>query len=225
MDNFSDAPCDAWIEDGYLPGTIPFVLKHDAIDSLKQLVFDKDDRIPPSLFAQCPIVQHNPTLLQFSAFFGAVKCFGWLLELGADVNAHDECFPSISVMQFAIAGGNTTVIRELTRRQVPLVGGLQIAARYFRNDFFESLAEKCNVRENHVDYATMLHQSCAANNLGGLSFCFDNGSEVEARDETDKTPLHYAAIEGSVDCGRVLISQEDVDMNARDRVFFLFLME
>jgi hypothetical protein len=225
LDQLSDDPCDAWIESGYLPGTIPFVLKHDDIDALKALVFDKDDRIPPSVLAQCPIVQHNPTLLQFSAIFGAVQCFGWLLELGADVNAHDESFPSLSVMQFAIAGGNTTVIRELTRRHVPPIGGLQIAARYFRNDFFESLSAKCNVRENHIDYATMLHQSCAANNLGGLSFCFDHGSDIEARDETGKTPLHYAAIDGSVDCGQVLIPQDDVDMNARDRVFLLFSME
>jgi ankyrin repeat protein len=170
-------------------------------------------------------VQYNPTLVQFAAFFGAVNCFEWLLGLGADLNAHDEAFPSLSVMQFAIAGGNHAILRQLYQRGVALVGSLQIAARCFRNELFESLTEKCHIMENHVDYATALHESCAANNLTGLSLCFSNGSDIEARDEIGRTPLHYAAISGSTECGRVLLTQGDVDLNARDRVFLSFVME
>jgi hypothetical protein len=224
FDQPSDDLFDRWIESGYRPGSIAQVLKDDDVNTLGELSFDVNDRIPASVFAHCPIVQHNPTLLQFAAFFGSVDCFRSLLERNADVNAHDEAFPSLSVMQFAIAGGNRAIIDELYRRVVPLRGSLQIAARYYQNELFDALLTKVQSSVNDVDYATMLHHSCAANNLAGLSFCFTNGDDVSARDETGKTPLHYAAIHGSVECGRVLLSQDDIDLNARDRVSLMFLM-
>lgn len=75
------------------------------IANIEEESFDYNQRIESSLFERCHFLRHSPTLLQFAAFFSSKKCYGFLLSKGADIKIKDD--EGKSLLQFAIAGGNT----------------------------------------------------------------------------------------------------------------------
>ena len=62
---------------------------------------------------------------------------------------------------------------------------------------------------------TGLHLACAQGDLDGAKIYLDNGAEVDARDNVERTPLHFAAANGSnIDLIDELVNR-GADVNAQ----------
>ncbi|OHS96281.1 hypothetical protein TRFO_37554 [Tritrichomonas foetus] len=181
------------IENGYEPETIAYRILHGEVPELP----DYSMVLEPTLFAQCPIIQTKPTLLQFCAYFGLEHCFFELIEKGADQQ---------DITKFACAGGNSAILSYLKDNSADFSKCLPISALYHRYDIFEFLASSFEYELQDSIY------SCAkSNNIKSLLFCFDNGVDIITPDEDDFTPLHYACISGSYEAAHLLSGQPDVD--------------
>jgi ankyrin repeat protein len=196
------------------------ILKNDDLEALSDVIrsgnVKTDQRIFPALFVQCPAVQNSPTLLQFCAFFGSVRCFDFLLERNANLQKRDKSFPSLSLAQFAVAGGHSQIIEKL-KPSSDFKECIHIAARFHRTEYFDWLLSIRNdITAKSPDFGTVMHQCAVSNNITGLSICFSDGALIDEHDEIGRTPLYFAAMYGSFDIAKVLISQPDIDINAQD---------
>lgn len=107
------------------------IMKRDDVDSLQQISnnrdFDFNKRVNCS--KTHPFLQFNPTLLQVAAFYGAIKCFKFMLLNGSKIEELDFeetkmirrrgpgmmrwNFPNLRLLNtsYAVAGGNIEIIR------------------------------------------------------------------------------------------------------------------
>lgn len=208
------------IEQRYENDSIEWILKNDELEKFKTYSsagnFDYNKRIEPYIFAQCPIVQHSPTLVQFSAFFGSINCLRYLVEKGADLNLNDEASPEISIAQFAVAGGHKETIDYIQDLKISFQATYQVAAKFYRNDYFSKITyEEINLRDD--TFGTPFLYATAANNVGAMLYCFDNGAFIHITDHRKRTALHFAAINDSYEAAHLLLYQPDVEAFAKDR--------
>ena len=120
--------CDNWkvhkciVCQGVNPESRAMAIRYDNVDDLQAMaargVFDVNERIDVCPFERCDFVNHRPTMIQYAAFYGAVKCFKWLLLNGADLFKRDDPrwndglqLQGHGLAEFAVAGGNTEIIR------------------------------------------------------------------------------------------------------------------
>ena len=110
------------VSQGVNPESRAMAIRYDRLDELQEIAargnFDVNQRIDVCPFERCDFVNHRPTMLQYAAFYGAVMCFKWLLLHGADWTKRDDPqwndaidFQGRSLAEFAVAGGNTEIIR------------------------------------------------------------------------------------------------------------------
>ena len=72
------------IEYGFLPSSVEYCLKYDAIDHLVKFdILNKEAKWSPFEWSFKP---KSLYLLSFSGFFGSIKCFKYLLMKGFDIN-------------------------------------------------------------------------------------------------------------------------------------------
>ena len=86
-----------------------------------------------------------------------------------------------------------------------------------KHDVILKLLKKgCSVNEVVTDGGmTGLHLACAKGDLDGAVLYLDNGAEIDARDNVERTPLHFAAANGSnIDLIDELINR-GADVNAQ----------
>jgi uncharacterized protein len=60
-----------------------------------------------------------------------------------------------------------------------------------------------------------LFEAARTGNVGDAKSALDAGADVNARDDRQQTPLHWAAMKGHTDLARLLIDK-GADLNARD---------
>ena len=120
MDNWQVHACI--VAKGTNPDSRAMAIRYDCLDELQHIagkeMFDYNQRIEICPYERCNFVNHRPTLIQYAAFYGAVKCFKWLLFGGADISLKDDprwgdekrC-EGKNLLEYAIAGGNTEIIR------------------------------------------------------------------------------------------------------------------
>ena len=181
------------IEELYLQDSLPYLLLHDELPELN----DYNITIEASLFAQTPINNNKPTLIQFCAYFGAEKCFRELIEKNINMDR---------VSEYAIAGGNPTIIEILSNLNNDFSNCLETAALYHRYDLFEWL---CKIHDDEL--MNSCYKCAISNNIKSLLSCFDNGCDIAFPDYQGNTPLHYAAKSGSYEAAHLLCGQPDVD--------------
>ena len=91
-------------------------LLSDDVDSLKSEIekgLDPNQQFFWIMSDDLPdILTNSPTLLSVAAFQRAVKCFNYLIEIGADIDKLDEAETPIS--HFAVAGGSIDYL-EITK--------------------------------------------------------------------------------------------------------------
>lgn len=92
-------------------GDVGNAIVNDNVDYLRANNIDPKGHLTPSFFMATDLAQQSPTYLQWSAFCSAENCFNFLLEAGADPQAKDR--QGRSSLQYAAAGGNLTILREL----------------------------------------------------------------------------------------------------------------
>lgn len=130
---------------------LALALRFDNLNALQTICStvnsDLNQRIEPCMFERCDFANHRPTLIQYAAFFGSVKCFKYLLLNGADLSLRD-CSNAqsengindpfgLSLMQFAVAHGNVELIRLCYNKLNDLNGCYEIAEMYKHYDIAE----------------------------------------------------------------------------------------
>ena len=127
-------------EIGMNENPIALAIRFDNLEELQRLISqmpkDDDFRIEPSFFERCDFVNHKPTLIQFAAFFRAKKCFKFLLmndnkkENPENQNLDLE---EVSLMQFAVAGGDSEIVKLSFLKEKKIIGCEQIAETFKRD--------------------------------------------------------------------------------------------
>lgn len=126
------------VSKGANPDSIAMALRFDRIDELQEIashgVFDVNKRIEVCPYERCEFVNHRPTLIQYAAFFGSIKCFKWLYLNGADLTLRDDPrwndgirHDGRSLAQFAVAGGKVELVRLCEQAGADFSGCLEIA--------------------------------------------------------------------------------------------------
>ena len=195
----------------------------DENDKQEEIDFDFDQRVEDSLFERCEFVRHRPTLLQFAAFFGALKCFKYLLGCGADPTITDD--EGKKLIQFVVANGSEEIFQACEEynskkkaKLIDLDGAIQTAVEFQRFDLMVYLLRKLNVK---IDISTnafpsVFHYAAMHDNMQVLFFCLNEGCDVNLQDMQKRTPLHYAAKNCMYDTLLALIDTYDLDVNAAD---------
>lgn len=209
---------------GFNSEPVCVAIKDDDVSTLigmsKNPSFNKNQRVHPSVFERCMFLWNEPTLVQFAAFHGAVKCFKYLIQEGADINirAHNN----YTTLSFAIAGGQMEIIKLLLEMNVDPTGSLQTAALMHQNAIFywlfETLYKKSNAELSAIDpsLGSVLHAAASANNTELMLFSLAHGVDVNIADRTGLRPLHHATEKTRMDAIRLLLAHTRMDINARD---------
>lgn len=165
------------------------------------------------------ILTNSPPLISVAAFYKAVKCFQYLIENDADIHKPDEV--DTPLVNFAVAGGNMSIIETLDKKGLEFHKTLQIAAEYGHYDIFMWLFRNKNldVHERDQYNRTFLHLAAAGGNCQLVQFLVNQGLDVNGIDGTGWTPLHFAVEKRRLEVVRLLLRNERVNVNCKDVIF------
>ena len=187
----------------------------------RQPDFSPNGCMQTNLFTPSHMLETNPTIIQYAAFFGAVKCFNFLLQLGADLFV--ETYKNCSTVKFASAGGNMKIIQTLDKANSDFQGSSHYAALYSNYDLLVWAIENKDKNLYTIDPSLGLAFECAAtsNFIKGLLFFLEKGIEINVN-ITGTNPLFYACVFGQTDAIKLLLSHKDINPDMRDAqgVFF-----
>ncbi|OHS96309.1 hypothetical protein TRFO_37525 [Tritrichomonas foetus] len=207
-------------------GTLSEAIKYDNDDFLRKMAanpsFDVNMSLESSVFEPCWIIQNRPTLIQFAAFFGAIKCFKFLLASGANLNVMDQ--QNRQLQTFAIAGGNIEIVRLCQQNRVDFSNFVQTAAEFYQHDIFHWLISTVQISNN--DKINIFCLAAASNNLYILNYCFEEfikneNSENEKIDINSKNEIGMnafllAAENGSYEALLILLERNEIDVCVTD---------
>ncbi|KAK8882148.1 hypothetical protein M9Y10_044788 [Tritrichomonas musculus] len=98
-----------------------------------------DDVIKWSAFDHIPFIMNSPTLIQYAAFYGSVKCFKYLMLNEASLDKLDK--KKQSLINFAVAGGNAEIVRICMQRKLPTFSIISPACTFYRFDMLDWILE------------------------------------------------------------------------------------
>ncbi|OHT14054.1 hypothetical protein TRFO_15551 [Tritrichomonas foetus] len=171
-------------ETGYYPGTLESAIKADDISLLVSLAsknddFDWNQSIQPSILHNCYILNQNPTLIQFAAFFGAKKCFDYLYGNGSSIMKKN----TVKTIEFAVAGGNIEIIQELSEKFRIFYGSLQLSSWFHKNEVFYWIYDQSEANDLLLSASSVfvapLFFAVKSNNIEILMFCLSEITNLE----------------------------------------------
>lgn len=113
-------------------GEIGNLIAYDDVDKLRGKEFYPDSTLEPTFFLPTIFLTKIPTYLQFAIFCGSNKCAKYLISKGAKIDAKDR--DGLSLLAYAVAGGNTLMIKELKEKGlIEDESVLALADEYMRN--------------------------------------------------------------------------------------------
>jgi ankyrin repeat protein len=130
------------------------------------------------------ILTNSPPLISVAAYHRAVRCFGFLLEAGADIGKLDEL--DTPLVHFAVAGGDTEIIDRLHERRADFRDTLPIAAEHGHYEIFMWLLRNHDPDIYALDKyrRTFLHIAAAGGNCQLVQFLIVQGLDVNGIDGT-----------------------------------------
>ncbi|OHT10031.1 hypothetical protein TRFO_20834 [Tritrichomonas foetus] len=179
----------ACLQYGFNPDRLVIMISNDAVEHLeafsKSENFDPNYVVPNCIFDCSQILDSKQTLLQTAAFFGAKKCFSFLLKVGANPELCSD--KSKTLLSFAVAGGHHDMIENVLSLDSDLTGALETAVKFHQNEIFDYLLEnKVKKTENLIEiYRSIINECAASNNLYLLLKCIENGVDVNYTDCID----------------------------------------
>lgn len=157
---------------------IAICLINDDVETLQTFAsgdFNLNQTIPPYIFQRSPLLNHYPTLIQYSAFHGSLNCFKYLLTNGALLDLKDA--DGMNLIQYAIMGGNIEIIRIIEQNNCSFNGAGQMAALYHHHKIFDwiSLTKDINYTEPTGRIGSILSQCIFSNNIRIFLLCYEKG--------------------------------------------------
>ncbi|KAK8896834.1 hypothetical protein M9Y10_014758 [Tritrichomonas musculus] len=148
-----------------------------------------------------------PNLIEYSAFFGSVNIFKFLILNGAHITSR--------VSQFAVAGGNYEIIHILEEKEISFEKTMYFALRFHRNEVANYLNEK-----HGIQFTTVMFQTCVLYyNVEELVELFSTieDFDINAKDH-GMTIFMFAAENGYFDLVRWISMIKGIDINASNEV-------
>ncbi|OHS93014.1 hypothetical protein TRFO_40664 [Tritrichomonas foetus] len=122
-------------KDGINPNLLAVSLRIDDFETFSQITnssdFDFSQKFDQSPFERVEFVNQGCYLIEYSAFFGSIKCFRFLVE-------NLEILP-FNIAKFAIAGGNQKIIKICESKNCVFDDTLSIAIMYHHQKIIEWL--------------------------------------------------------------------------------------
>ena len=142
-----------YVSEGVNPSNIAKVIRNDEVERLQEMSsqanFDFNQIIPPSLYERCSFVNNeNVSLIDYSAFFGSIKCFQFLLLNGSKLE---------NTFQYAVAGGNHEIIHLCEQNHLSFEGIYEVLIEFHRNEIFRYFYEDKIIEKKDL---TQLGEQC-----------------------------------------------------------------
>lgn len=152
------------------------------------------------------------SLLSCAASFGAVECFKYLIQNGAN---YENAKNTTQVAQYAMIGGSIEIIRICEQFNMNFDGTLQSSATFFRNEIFEYLydTKNRNLLEVSPTKAIVIIQAATSNNLELMLNCLEMNCDVNQKDEYDMNCLKKASFFGLSQMTELLLSIPEIQLN------------
>ncbi|EAX90120.1 hypothetical protein TVAG_078320 [Trichomonas vaginalis G3] len=201
------------------PSSVPHIIRDDDLEKLQEFAkapdFDINQRVLPFIFTISTFLTSYPTLIQYTAFCGAEKCFNFLLEKGADVTLEDCAQTTLA--QFGIAGGNLNIIHTL-EKIVPMDGCLSMSVKFIHIPIFEWLLSTKfkDISASDLKGLSPIHYACESGCPAALLKCLDSNIDPNISFSTGWSPLHIAAKNGQSSILRILTSHHKININKTD---------
>ena len=139
---------------------------------------DLNHKYENQFFQPAFLNERQANIAQIACFYGAEKCFNYLLEKGADPKGCEK---------YAVAGGNTNIINLLKSKGIDMLPTIKIAARFRRYEMFEELFNKCSFSGNDSTYEALnydipstmdaIFSKCARlNNVKSMLYTLSHGA-------------------------------------------------
>ena len=197
------------------------ILEKDDVDTLKQHISTVDDA---EIMIGCDIktapkeLIDGPPLVSCAAFYGAVKCFTFLVEKGANLNELDE--GSLSTIQFAVLGKSKEILEMLFNNdkvEKNYIGFFTLRKGF--SDLFFWMLEKKFININDVDFtkSNYAHVCASTGDLEALKKILTLGNiDINAKNYEGRTLLHLACGEGHYEVVQYLLSLKGIDSTILD---------
>ena len=184
----------------YDKGSLERAIIEDDIETLKNYrdVLENETihiNIINMLFAK-----EEATKLELCAYFGAAKCFKYLLK--TEEIKENAC-------RYAVAGGNKEIINICKKKGLEFKNCINVAVAYHRHDLFQWL------NEDHDEETVTLNNCIEYLNIPAFFFYLNKGADINKVQEDGSLPLHHAVHKGLCRLSEMLIESGN-NVNAQD---------
>lgn len=208
------------------PFLVSSVIEHDQLTYLTHLsngsLFDINQHIESTIFARSDYQQHRPTLIQYSALCGSVRCFRFLLQHHAKIEIPDETGRPLS--DFLTMSGHNIITNYLFTLNIPIKSSLHLSIEFHHNElFFKLHIEKLDkVSLKDKSGFNIMQKAVISNNLRIFLHLFTTGWKINEGYKSGNTALHAAAFYGHITFCKALF-QLTKDLNKKNTAGVLFI--
>lgn len=198
------------------PYSIQSIIEHDQLTYLTHMskgsLFDINQHIESTIFARSYYQQNRPTLLQYSALCGSVRCFRFLLQHHAKIETTDELSRPLS--DFLAISGHNIITNYLFTLNIPIKSSLHLSIEFHYNELFFKLhlekLDKMSIKDKNG--YNIIQKSVISNNLRIFLHLYTTGWKINEGYVGGNTALHAAAFYGHITICKALF-QLTHDMN------------
>lgn len=184
-------------------------IRFDDLDLLKNLLlnshFDYNNKLSSSIFEFHPLLK-DANMIQYSAFFGSIKCFNFL-------QSYSSKFDFIKLLEYAIAGGNIEIIKEIKKKleNVNLSSHsnlLYTAILYMKNNLIYSIIHSFNIEIDAEAYIKCIYSSNYDAYL--ILRTLDLKNKINDFGLIGSSPIDIASFEGSFYFFKLLTTESNI---------------
>ena len=198
------------------PGSLENMMMIDDVESFHRVIdgedFDVNMVIPHTIYTSTVFPLCEPTLAQFCALHGAINCLKLLIKHSCDLekkNVHNA-----TMAHFAVAGGNSEVIRLVRELRLNFFETPQATVKFFRNDLFMELFDPSRLEEYGRCFDTILNCAVTEMNMEILLYIFEQDCDINQKGLGGNRALHCSLMFAPLEMTTFLLSHCDVDVNA-----------
>lgn len=207
------------------PNSTREIIRRDDISAFRDFSasadFDINGNVGMSIMEPNINASHGASYIQYAALYGASQIFRYLLLMNADIGNDDESnfTHRETVAISAVLGGNLEIVRLCEQYQANFKGTLQAATRFYRYELFEWLHETMidDLMDGSERYSSILDNACRTSNIKMVLYYLEHEMDINYANEPYRMcPLMMCAMFGYLDAMRLLLWNEDLNVNMRD---------